>query len=316
MLAHREGLVFNLPSMTPRPALAFLIALALLGAATEGVVAAPPVAPKGTAADAPRTTLNADEMSAALKIDTVTIPTPGEFFAALDKQGKRNWPSLRRNVVPTSAVSRAQMAMNLGTLIADGYIAVEAQDGQQVKNVGKDILTLAKALGVSQDILNRGQSIGDFAENNDWTGLKEELEATQNEVKLAMAKQKDNDLVVLVSLGAWVRGIQAASGLVDRDYSPAAAQLLRQAAVIDFLLAEMADLPTRMREDPVVDSVRTGLESTRTLVSVPRGQPFSPEQTNEVFKKTSAMVEEISAVPLPASSPSTAAAEPAPGATP
>ena len=32
---------------------------------------------------------------------------------------------------------------------------------------------------------------------------REELEATQNEVKLSMAEQKDKDLVILVTVGAW-----------------------------------------------------------------------------------------------------------------
>ena len=38
------------------------------------------------------------------------------------------------------------MALNLGGLIADGYIAVEAEDAQQVKNIGADIMALAKPL--------------------------------------------------------------------------------------------------------------------------------------------------------------------------
>ena len=75
------------------------------------------------------------------------------------------------------------MALNLGTLIADGYIAVEAHDGQQVKNVGKDVLALAKKLSVSQSVLARSASITQFAENDAWDQLNEELEATQNEVK-------------------------------------------------------------------------------------------------------------------------------------
>jgi hypothetical protein len=60
--------------------------------------------------------------------------------------------------------NRAQIALNLGGLIADGFIAVEAQDGQQVKNIGTDIIKLAKALGVSENVLSRGKSINEFAE--------------------------------------------------------------------------------------------------------------------------------------------------------
>ena len=49
-----------------------------------------------------------------------------------------------RPPVSIKSTDRAQMALNLGTLIADGYIAVEAHDGQQVKNVGKDVLAIAR----------------------------------------------------------------------------------------------------------------------------------------------------------------------------
>ena len=82
--------------------------------------------------------------------------------------------------------NRAQIALNLGGLIADGFIAVEAQDSQQVKNIGTDIIKLAKALGVSENVLSRGNSINEFAENSEWDALQEELEATQNEVKTSM----------------------------------------------------------------------------------------------------------------------------------
>ena len=48
--------------------------------------------------------------------------------------------------------NRADIA-DTGVFIADGFIAVEAKDGQQVKNIGSDIIKLAKALGVSEAVL-------------------------------------------------------------------------------------------------------------------------------------------------------------------
>ena len=131
---------------------------------------------------------------------------PGEFFAAINKLDRPNWKQLVRVGTPEATSNRAQIALVLGTLVADGYIAVEAQDGQGVKNIGKEIINLAKKLNVSQSVLGRGNSINDFAENNDWNALREELEATQNEVKLDMFEQKDSNLVTLVSLGSMGSG--------------------------------------------------------------------------------------------------------------
>src|SRR5438477_11353604 len=142
------------------------------------------------------TKLAPDQMAKAARTDAMTIPTPGELFAALQKPGKPNWTGAYRAPIPTSYKNRAQLALNLGGLIADGFIAVEAQDSQQVKNIGTDVIKLAKALGVSENVLSRGNSINEFAENSEWDVLHEELEATQNEVKTSMQTNRDQDLVI------------------------------------------------------------------------------------------------------------------------
>src|SRR6201997_2644425 len=115
--------------------------------------------PFGLAADAPR--LSSDQLAKAVRNDAISIPTPGELFAALGKPGKPNWSGQFRGPIPTSYKNRPQIALNLGGLIADGFIAVEAQDGQQVKNIGTDIIKMAKALGVSENILGRSNSHND-----------------------------------------------------------------------------------------------------------------------------------------------------------
>src|SRR6267378_3798889 len=185
------------------------------------------------AADVPH--LSSDQLAKAIRSDSISIPTPGELFAALEKPGKPNWIGQYRGPMPTTYRNRAQIALNLGGLIADGFIAVEAQDSQQVKNIGADIIKLAKALGVSQNVLSRGNSINEFAENSEWDALQEELEATQNEVKTSMQSHKDQDLVILVSLGGWIRGTQVVSAAVMQNYDERSAKVLRQPALVSFI---------------------------------------------------------------------------------
>jgi hypothetical protein len=205
--------------------------------------------------------MTSGQIDQAVRIESLTIPMPGEFFAAINKIDRPNWKQLVRVGTPEATSNRAQIALVLGTLVADGYIAVEAQDGQGVKNIGKEIINLAKKLNVSQSVLGRGNSINDFAENNDWNALREELEATQNEVKLDMFEQKDSNLVTLVSLGAWVRGTELASGLIERAYTPEAARLLRQPAIIEYLLEQIGSLPQAMKEDALIATLRATLEN-------------------------------------------------------
>src|SRR5213079_3503800 len=179
--------------------------------------------------------LPADELAKAVRSDSISIPTPAELFAALEKPGKTNWSSQYRGPMPMTYRNRAQIALNLGGLIADGFIAVEAKDSQQVKNIGSDIIKLAKALGVSEHLLGRGKSINEFAENSEWDTLQEELEATQNEVKSSMQSHADQDLVILVTLGGWIRGTQVVTGSIIKNYNESAAKVLRQPALVHFM---------------------------------------------------------------------------------
>src|SRR2546427_11594940 len=194
--------------------------------------------------------LTADQMAKAARTDSFSIPTPGELFAALGKTGKRNWSGQYRGPMPVTYRNRAQIALNLGGLIADGFIAVEAKDGQQVKNIRSDIIKLAKALGVSEKLLTRGNSINDFAENSEWDTLQEELEATQNEVKSSMQSHADQDLVILVTLGGWIRGTQGVTGAIIKNYKETAAKVLRETALIQFIQSKLNAIWPKLRHEP------------------------------------------------------------------
>ena len=82
--------------------------------------------------DAAETAMSPDQIKQVVRIESITIPMPGEFFAAINKQGRPNWKQLVRTGTPEATSSRSQIALILGTLVADGYIAVEAQDSQGV----------------------------------------------------------------------------------------------------------------------------------------------------------------------------------------
>jgi len=243
---------------------------------------------------AAETAMTPGQIEQAVRIESITIPMPGEFFAAINKQGRPNWKQLVRTGTPEATANRSQIALILGTLVADGYIAVEAQDGQGVKNIGKEIINLAKRLNVSQSVLGRGNSINDFAENNDWNALREELEATQNEVKLDMLEQKDNNLVTLVTLGAWVRGTELASGLIERSYTPESARLLRQPAIIGYLLEQIGTLPQAMQEDPLLAKLRATLKSSLDFVEA---ETPSRENVTELHGAMFSMVTAIATGP-------------------
>lgn len=264
-------------------------ALVLIAAAAQAVEPSRPAA-QSTPQPA---RLPAERLAKALRTDALTIPTPGELFAALGKPGKPNWPTHYRAPIPMTYRNRGQIALNLGGLIADGFIAVEAQDSQQVKNIGTDIIKLAKALGVSENVLSRGNSINEFAENSEWDALQEELEATQNEVKSSMQTHRDQDLVILVSVGGWIRGTQVVSESLKQNFDERTAKVLRQPAVVNFIHSKINDVSDELRNEPLVKKVNAQLTVLEKLVSFPAGKSPTIDDVRKINDTVSQLIEEI-----------------------
>src|SRR5436309_7418661 len=237
--------------------------------------------------------LPADQLEKAVRSESISIPTPGELFAALGKSEKTNWSGQYRGPMPVTYRNRPQIALHLGGLIAVGFIAVEAKDSQQVKNIGSDIIKLAKALGVSQNLLSRGNSINEFAENNEWDTLQEELEATQNEVKSSMQSHSDQDLVILVSLGGWIRGTQVVSGAIMHNYDERSARVLRQPALVKFMQSKINEISPELRGEPLVKGVSEQLPGIEKLVSFPADKAPSLDEVRKVNEAVGKVMEEI-----------------------
>jgi hypothetical protein len=236
--------------------------------------------------------------------DDLSVPCPGEVFAALDKACRPNWATLVTPATAPVTTERSQLALSVGVLAANGYIAVKAQDGQQVKNVGRELMSEAKALGVSQSLMGRGNSLMEFADNGDWDALADELEATENEIKSTMVGQKDRDLVTLTSAAAWLRGLEVATGVVLANEKLQGADVLRQPELARELASRLSGLPDRMKRGVLVPGVKQVLESSALLL-----ENNDPSKTRENFKKIhddcAAIVKQIlaSATAQPSPSP-------------
>ena len=216
----------------------------------------------------------------AIFLDNLSVPCPGEVFAALDKACRPNWATLVTPATAPVTTERSQLALSVGVLAANGYIAVKAQDGQQVKNVGRELMSEAKALGVSQSLMGRGNSLMEFADNGDWDALADELEATENEIKSTMIGQKDRDLVTLTSAAAWLRGLEITTGVVLANEKFQGADVLRQPELARELASRLTALHERMKSGPLVLRVRQALESSAAML-----ENADPTKTRENFRK-------------------------------
>jgi hypothetical protein len=218
------------------------------------------------------------------RIDGVLVPVPSEIFGTLDRFHDANWQSaLRPDVAALQPTGNAaQIALSLGVVIGEGFIAVAAEDRTEVQNLGKAALKLARALGVEKTLLKRGASIVDHAGKKEWTAVRKEWSAADGDVKRAMIEIGSEPLSQLVSLGGWLRGADALSALVSQHYSAENAQLLHQPALIDYFGKRLSKMGNKIRADAIVIETEKGLIRLRPLIGTEYSKPISAQRVKEI----------------------------------
>jgi len=264
------------------------LALALV-ALPVAVFAEPP-----SAAPAPHIDVSKLPQQARL-IDDVVVPVPSEIFGVLDKLGSPHWSSVQHPItgVVSTTGEQPQIALMLGTVIAEGFIAVEAHDAAQVKQIGKSVIKLATPLNVDTEIKKRAAAITSAADKSDWNGVRKELDGTMDDVKRSMLKMNSEALSQLVSLGGWIRGTEALTAVVGAAYTKDGAELLHQPVLLDYFERRLATLKPKYKANPIVTQVQKGMLDIRPLFGLSDDVVISEKSVAEINRITAELIKSI-----------------------
>src|ERR1700730_12585564 len=177
------------------------------------------------------------------KVENVVVPLPNEIFGALNKLGSVNWREYVRTEQSSKFTERPRIALLLGTVIADGFIAVQAEDAPAVKEIGQRVLSLSKGIGVGNSITPHAKAITEAADKRKWENVRQELDRTQSSVQAAMNEVHDEKLSQLVSLGGWLRGTEVLTSVVSKHYSAEGAELLHQPDLLVYFHSKLQGMP-------------------------------------------------------------------------
>jgi hypothetical protein len=200
------------------------------------------------------------------KVDEVVVPLPNEVFGALNKLGGVNWKEYVRSGKGSNFTERPRIALLLGTVIADGFIAVQAEDAPAVKDIGQRVLGLAKGIGVGNSITPHAKAITEAADKRNWNNVRQELDRTQNSVQQAMNEVHDEKLSHLVSLGGWLRGTEVLTAVVNKRYSEDAAELLHQPDLLSYFEDRLRSMPEFNLK--LLQDIQAALGEVRPLIDV------------------------------------------------
>jgi hypothetical protein len=161
---------------------------------------------------------------------------------------------------------RARLALMMGRLIADGFLVVAAERANKAEPVGRSLLKMAESLGFGAKIRSRGKAVIDEAKKEHWAKARLELVLTQADADAALRALNDEELVTLVALGGWLRGLEITTTSVADEYTPQRAAMLWRPALAKSALVQLQSFKPATREAPIVRTVREALEKIAPIV--------------------------------------------------
>lgn len=214
-------------------------------------------------------------------MDEVVVPVPSEIFSVLDKLGSPNWKEELRKVHIPSTTNRQELALSFGVIVAEGFVAVQAQDKQTVEDIGREVIDLSKRLALSKAVTSHANSILNAVKSDDWKGVRKELDQTQATVRSEMDRMKDGDLAQCVSLGGWLRGTASVTSVVNKNYTEDRAELLNQPMLVEHFEKAINTMSSSSRKAEVIGALQKGLKNIKSDMGNGEG-PFALNKVRSI----------------------------------
>ena len=226
-----------------------------------------------------------------LAVNEFTAPSISKLFDTLQFLMPLPVLEVERKMPERMPLDRADLAIELGFLIADGFLIVQAEQLEKVEQMATDLTRYGKALGAGDRVNRHAASLLDSAKKKDVEQLKKELAATQRDVEAELVILRDADLAHLISLGGWIRALEVSTVAVDKQFSIERARKVMREDIADYYTESVAGLEPRISERPNYLAMRDVLAGLRTEMTLADGDEPTPEMMKDIRAQAAKLVE-------------------------
>jgi hypothetical protein len=226
-----------------------------------------------------------------LAINEFTAPSISKLFDTLQFLMPLPLLETELQIPERMPLDRADLAIELGFLIADGFLVVQAEQLEKVPDLATKLTRYGKALGAGDRVNRHAASLLDSAKNKDVAQLKKELSSTQRDVESELVILRDADLAHLISLGGWIRALQVSTVAVDKQFSAERARKVMREDIADYYTESVAGLEPRISERPNYRAMRDVLAGLRAEMVVKDGEDPKPETIKEIREQAQKLVQ-------------------------
>lgn len=232
-----------------------------------------------------------EHLNEELGINEFTAPSIAKLFDTLRFLMPIPLLEVERKMPERMPVDRADIAMELGFLIADGFLMVQAEQLEKIPNLATELTRYGKALGTGDRVNRHSAALLQSAKEKKTEQLKKELAATQRDVEAELVTLRDADLAHLISLGGWIRALEVSTVAVDKQFSVERARKVMREDIADYYTESVAGLEPKISERPNYIDIRNLLAGMRTEMTLKDGENPNPEMMKEIRAKAKELVE-------------------------
>ncbi|MGN0836636.1 MAG: hypothetical protein ACI4OS_04275 [Akkermansia sp.] len=153
-----------------------------------------------------------------LGINVYTAPSISKIFDQLDNLPAIPEPYVLRDRAENLPTDTGSLAIEMGYLMADGFIAVRSGHMNDIKPIALDLTRFGKAIGVGEKMNAHSAGLLENAEKGKLEEFKRLLASTQSDVNEELAAMRDPDLAHLLAMGGWVRALDAAAAAIEQKF--------------------------------------------------------------------------------------------------
>lgn len=260
----------------------------ILAAVVISAAAQEPINPR---AEIPEDLIDDPHVREELAVNEFTAPSIALIFESLEALAPLPMANYQRKIPERMPLDRADLAMELGFLIAEGFLVVQVGELAKVEDLAAQLTRYSKALGAGERVNSHAASLLESAKNGKIEKLKEELAHTQKDVERELVILRDADLAHLISLGGWIRALQVASGAVDKQFSEERAHEIMREDIADYYSTIVGSLEPRIAERPNYIELRKILAGMRLEMVVEENSNPSKQQVTQIHTQAGKLVE-------------------------
>lgn len=219
-----------------------------------------------------------------LGINVYTAPSITKIFNQLDELPAIPEDYVLRKRAEKLPTDAGLLAMEMGYLLADGFIAVRSGHMNDVKPIALDLTRYGNALGVGDKMNAHSASLLENAEKGQMEQFKQNLASTQSDVNAELTSLKDPDLAHLIALGGWVRALEASTAAILGKFEADKAAIIFYPDAPAYFKEILQGLNPQTAKRLRVDQMSVLLEQMEQQMLLAEGEAPSVEKVNALHQ--------------------------------